>query len=202
MKDINKACFWQNRYEQGKTEWDIGYVSPPIKHYIDSKLSHADKNLSILIAGAGNGYEAQYLHELGFNQVIVVDIALMPLENLAQKIPTFNKSHLLQIDFFDLNEEKYQFDFSIEQTFFCAITPDRRAEFVRKTHSLLKPGGRLVGVLWDCSFEGEQPPFGGNRAEYQELFAKQFEFDVFSSCKNSHPKRQGRELFIDFIAKI
>lgn len=194
--------YWQSRYERGKIGWDIGYVSPPIKHYIDSQLSHVkDKNLSILIAGAGNGYEAQYLHELGFNQVVVVDIAQAPLDNLAQKVSTFNKNHLLQEDFFELDEKKYQFDLSIEQTFFCAIDPKRRVEFVNKTHALLKPGGRLVGVLWDCAFEDKSPPFGGSRAEYQTLFARQFEFSTFSDCKNSHPKRQGRELFIDFIAK-
>lgn len=201
MKEVATEHFWQSRYEQGDTGWDIGYVSPPIKHYIDSKLHDADKNLSILIAGAGNGYEARYLHELGFNQVTVVDFAQMPLDNLAKNVPTFNKNHLLKSDFFKLDEKKHQFDLSIEQTFFCAIDPMKRAEFVRKTHALLKPRGRLVGVLWDCDFAEEQPPFGGSRAEYQKLFAEYFEFVTFSDCTNSHPKRQGRELFIDFVAK-
>lgn len=201
MKNINTRAFWQNRYRQGEIEWDMGYVSPPIKHYIDTKLHNADKDLSILIAGAGNGYEAQYLHELGFNHVVVVDLAPIPLNNLAKKVQTFNKNHLLQKDFFQLDEDKYQFDLSIEQTFFCAIPPQRRAEFVNKTHALLKPEGRLVGVLWNCNFEGNLPPFGGNKTEYQTLFEKQFHFATFSDCTNSHPKRQGRELFIDFIAK-
>lgn len=201
MIDINTETFWQNRYEQGETEWDMGYISPPIKHYIDTQLIKADRNLSILIAGAGNGYEAQYLHELGFNHVVLVDLAKIPLDNFAKKVPSFNPNHLLQADFFKLDEKKYQFDLSIEQTFFCAIDPKRRTEFVHKTHALLKPGGRLVGLLWDCDFPGKQLPFGGNKAQYQKLFEKQFEFAAFSECTNSHPKRQGRELFIDFVAK-
>lgn len=201
MNNISTDCFWQSRYEQDRIEWDMGYVSPPIKYYIDSQLKHADKDICILIAGAGNGYEAQYLHELGFYNVVVVDFAQMPLDNFAKKVPTFNKAHLLQMDFFKLDEQKYQFDLAIEQAFFCAIDPTRRGEFVNKTHALLKPGGRMVGLLWDCDFEGEHPPFGGSRDEYRELFTKQFEFASLASCTNSHPKRQGRELFINFIAK-
>lgn len=201
MQDINSQYFWQSRYENGETEWDMGGVSPPIKAYIDSVLKAADRSLSILIAGAGNAYEAQYLHELGFTHVYVLDFAQMPLDDFVKNVPDFNHNHLLQADFFALDEEKYQFDLAIEQTFFCAIDPSRRAEFVHKTHALLKNGGRWVGVLWDCDFEGEQPPFGGSAAEYQALFEEKFELVTFATCTNSHPKRQGRELFVDFIAK-
>lgn len=201
MSEVNGGVFWENRYKKGETEWDMGRVSPPIKRYIDSQLNDARKDLAILIAGAGNAYEAQYLHELGFTHVVVVDFAKAPLENFARQNPTFNKEHLLQSDFFELDEQKYQFDLSLEQTFFCAIDPKRRAEFVQKTHHLLKPSGKLAGVLWDCDFAGLEPPYGGNKSEYQTLFSPRFEFAVFADCMNSHPKRQGRELFIELIAK-
>ncbi|MCB0465166.1 MAG: SAM-dependent methyltransferase, partial [Aequorivita sp.] len=58
--------FWNHKYLSGETGWDIGYVSTPIKEYID-QLS--DKNLKILIPGGGNSYEAEYLFESGFNNV-------------------------------------------------------------------------------------------------------------------------------------
>ena len=50
--------YWNNRYIDKTTQWDLGEVSPPIKAYID-QLTH--QNLRILIPGCGNTYEADYL---------------------------------------------------------------------------------------------------------------------------------------------
>ena len=55
--------FWTQRYEQNQTGWDIGEISRPLKEYIDQL---EDKNLKILIPGAGNAYEAEYLFKQGF----------------------------------------------------------------------------------------------------------------------------------------
>lgn len=199
--DVNQAHYWQQRYEAGKIGWDMGHVSPPIKTYIDTVMKVADKTAKILIAGAGNAYEAEYLHEQGFVNVIVVDFAKAPLENLAKKFPDFPKAHLLQADFFNIDSKQYQFDYAIEQTFFCAIDIARRAEYVEKMHELLKPAGKLVGLLWDKDFGRDEPPFGGSRAEYETLFADQFITNIMAPCYNSHPKRQGNELFVELIAK-
>ena len=52
--------YWQDKYINQHTGWDIGYISTPIKEYID-QLS--DKSLKILIPGAGNAHEAAYLYK-------------------------------------------------------------------------------------------------------------------------------------------
>jgi len=72
------ALFWSSKYQEGQTGWDMGEVSPPIKNYIDQLTN---KNLSILIPGAGNAYEAAYLFEQGFTDVTVLDLAKEPLDN-------------------------------------------------------------------------------------------------------------------------
>lgn len=41
----------------------------------------------------------------------------------------------------------------MEQTFFCAINPSLRKDYVAKMHELLAPNGKLVGVLFDKEFE-------------------------------------------------
>lgn len=38
--------YWTERYLEGRTGWDIGYLSTPIKTYIDQLK---DKDISILI---------------------------------------------------------------------------------------------------------------------------------------------------------
>lgn len=189
------AQFWQQRYEEGKTAWDMGQVSPPIKAYVD-QLSTDAKSFEIMVAGAGNAYEVGYLHDQGFNQVTVFDIVPNPLEDFAARYPSFPKEHLICADFFTLSPHQYQFDLAIEQTFFCAIPPSLRAAYVKQMHTLLKPTGKLVGLLFNREFAQPTPPFGGSEAEYRLLFSPYFDIEVMEPCQNSHPARQGSELFI------
>jgi methyl halide transferase len=182
--------YWQDRYEKSQTQWDAGAITPPLRQYIDQLH---DRNLKILIPGCGQAYEAEYLHQHGFQNVFVADLALYPLQALKHRVPDFPKHHLLHQDFFSLQGS---FDLILEQTFFCALTPDLRPEYARKCASLLKPGGKLAGVLFEAEFEHPGPPFGGNREEYRHYFEPYFSFMVFDRCYNSLGPRQGRELFI------
>ena len=52
------AEYWEERYRAGTTGWDIGSPSTPLKEYIDQLQ---DPSKKILIPGAGNAYEAEYL---------------------------------------------------------------------------------------------------------------------------------------------
>ena len=52
--------YWSQRYQEGQTGWDIGGVSAPLAAYFDQL---EDKNLRILIPGAGNAHEAAYLFQ-------------------------------------------------------------------------------------------------------------------------------------------
>ena len=83
----------------------------------------------------------------------------------------------------------------IEQTLFCAITPSMRQKYVQKVHDLLENKGKLVGILFDCSFENG-PPFGGTKEEYQLLFSKEFKHVEITTCYNSIAPRAGKEVFI------
>ncbi len=182
--------FWTEKYINGYTGWDIGYVSTPLKEYID-QLS--DKNLKILIPGGGNSYEAEYLFHKGFKNIFVIDISPIPLENLAKRVPFFPKENLLHQDFFTLEET---YDLILEQTFFCAQDPQLRPQYVSKMYDLLKPNGKLVGVLFNIPLNDDKPPFGGNQAEYQSLFSEKFKIETMETAYNSIPQRTGNELFI------
>ena len=190
MEELNQA-YWNERYEQGNTGWNIGTVSSPLKSYFD-QLSQ--KNLRILIPGGGNGHEAEYLLSLGFSNITVLDIAPIALEKLALRFLTqIGKTvHLILGDFF---EHQGQYDLIIEQTFFCALDPSLRQAYVEKMAALLSNNGRLSGLLFDTQFPAG-PPFGGNRQEYQDLFSMHFNIKTLAPCYNSIPQRMGNECFI------
>lgn len=187
--------FWDEKYQKGLTGWDIGSVSTPIKEYIDQLK---DKSLKILIPGGGNSYEAEYLFNKGFSNVYVMDISKEPLKNIKSRIPDFPSSHLLHQNFFTAEG---QYDLIFEQTFFCAISPSKRTDYVNKMHELLKPNGYLVGLLFQIPLNDDHPPFGGNKTEYQNLFKEKFDFEIMETAYNSIPPRAGNELFIKMKKK-
>jgi SAM-dependent methyltransferase len=184
--------YWTDRYENQQASWDIGEVSTPIKGYIDQLTN---RNLRILIPGCGNAYEAEYLLENGFANLTLIDISEVKASDLASRFKNHPGVKVLHADFFD-HEGVY--DLIIEQTFFCALEPKFRAEYVTKMHSLLAKGGKIAGVLFDKDFEGG-PPFGGTKDQYLKLFSDLFHVRTMSSCYNSIPKRQDAEVF--FIAE-
>lgn len=182
--------FWENRYQENNTAWDIGYASTPIVEYLNSLKN---KDLKILIPGCGNGHEAEWAHKNGFSNVHILDFAASAIENFKKRYPDFNIDYLHKADFFE-HQEKY--DLIIEQTFFCAIDPSLRKKYAHKMHELLNENGILMGLLFDTQFP-VSPPFGGNKEEYYLYFSSLFEYLRFEKCTNSIPARSGRELFIE-----
>lgn len=187
--------YWQNRYRAGDTPWDIGHASPPLMEFLDGI---SDLETRILIPGAGRAYEAIYLHRKGFRQVFVCDWAAEAFEVLRRQAPDFPVEHLLCQDFFELEGE---FDLILEQTFFCAVEPSRRKDYVSKVEKLLRSKGILVGLLFAQPFGKPGPPFGGTENDYLKLFAPKFEITKMEVAKNSILPRSQNELFFQFIKK-
>lgn len=188
------AAYWQARYADGRDGWDTRGITPPLRAYFDQRAVAAQPR--ILIPGAGRGYEAEYLHRAGFQNVFVADLAPEALAALAARVPDFPTEHLLRANFFDLKPEP-AYDLIVEQTFFCAINPSLRGAYARQSAALLRQGGTLAGLLFNTDFgPKEEPPFGGNREEYQDYFAPYFKFQHFETAYNSIKPREGKELFI------
>jgi methyl halide transferase len=186
--------YWDTQYKTNATGWDLGKVSPPIKHYIDTLK---DKNISILIPGCGNSHEAECLLSQGFTNITIIDIAPTLVSNLQEKFKNYPNIKIVLGDFF---EHQGEYDLIIEQTFFCALPPAIRDKYVSKMHQLLNEKGLLVGLLFNRTFESG-PPFGGSQTEYKQLFKDYFDFKIIESCHNSIAPRANSELFIEFIKK-
>jgi SAM-dependent methyltransferase len=192
--NFNKE-YWEQRYKNEQMGWDIGYVSTPIKEYINQL---ENKELKILIPGCGNAYEAEYLIEKGFKNVYVIDWSEIALKKFSGRAPHFPPANLFNEDFFG---HKGQYDIIIEQTFFCALDPSMRADYAKKMHELLKPGGKLTGLLFEDKLNDDHPPFGGSKEEYVKYFEPYFEFKTFEKSYNSIKPRAGKEIFINLTAK-
>lgn len=187
--------FWINRYKENTTGWDVGYISTPLKEYFNQLTN---KDLRILIPGCGNAYEAEYLFNNGFKNVFVIDFSPIALTNLKKRVPTISDKQLICGDFFN-HRDKY--DLIIEQTFFCAITPNLRSKYAKHMFDLLNKNGKLVGLLFNDQLNDDKPPFGGNKEEYLNYFIPYFTINTMDIAHNSIIPRKGKELFINLSKK-
>jgi len=193
---FGKAEFWDNKYQSvGNPGWDVGYPVPALTSYFDQL---ENKNLRILIPGGGFGYETWYLFEHGFRNAFYLDFSMNAVSAFKEKFPEFPVENIILDDFFNFSG---QFDLIIEHTFFCSLPKHKRFEYTKKMYQLLKPDGKLVGLLFNHDFGTDFPPFGGSVDEYASLFKNCFNFLYFEPCYNSVKPRYGRELFILFVKK-
>jgi SAM-dependent methyltransferase len=187
--------YWEMRWQKNETGWDIGYASPAITEYMQQ---YPTKNAAILIPGCGNAYEAEFLIDQGFTNITLIDISPKAVDQLKKKFEGKNQVKVLCEDFFT-HEGKY--DLIIEQTFFCAIPPFRRAEYFQKSAALLNENGKITGLMFDKQFNQPFPPFGGCPYEYKPLLNPFFEVKTMEKCNNSIPPRKDSEIFIILTKK-
>lgn len=183
--------YWNTLWENQDTAWDVGYTAPAITDYLDAI---EDKNISILIPGCGNAYEAEYLLKKGFQNIRLIDIAPKVVEILKNKFRNDPQIKVVLGDFF---EQQGQYDLMLEQTFFCAIPPSMRKSYAKKSAELLNTKGKIVGVMFNTIFEKQGPPFGGKISEYLDIFEPYFNIKKMEDCYNSIPPRKGIEAFVE-----
>lgn len=186
---------WEERWKDRRLGWDIGYPAPAIARYFEGE---ADKSARILIPGCGNAYEAEFLHQAGFTNVWVIDIAPSAIRSFLERFPKFPPAQAIAGDFF---EHSGDYNYVIEQTFFCAIDPSIRPIYAEKMSKLIVPGGKLIGVVFDDPSLVNGPPFGGNAEDYKTFFAPFFYFDRYEKNKFSIPPRESKEYFMELRRK-
>jgi thiopurine S-methyltransferase len=178
--------YWNDRYNNNDIGWDIGKVSHPIKQWFDHE---SDISKKILIPGAGRGFEVGYAYEIGFKNVYYLDFSNSASQKFKKQFPNFPKSQIIT-------------DIIIEQTFFCAISPNKRVQYINKTFELLKKNGKIIGLLFNINLNEKSPPFGGTKESYELLFKAKFDILKIETCYNSVSPRANNELWISMVKLI
>ena len=183
--------FWNNRYQNLQIGWDTGGPTTP---FVELFKSITDKSISIFIPGCGYGHEGEYLFNLGFKNVTLLDVSPLARKAFLDRVSKFPEDHFINGDFFS---HRGAYDLILEQTFFCALEPSLRKIYAQKMFELLNPGGKLQGLLFNFALTEVGPPFGGSAEEYLRYFSPLFSINQLEPCHNSIKPRMGNELFID-----
>ncbi|HET7768152.1 MAG TPA: methyltransferase domain-containing protein [Chloroflexota bacterium] len=178
MADVRVPHFWEQRYQEGRTGWDLGGPTPGFVAYLEG--AQPAKPGKILVVGCGKGHDVLLFARHGFD-ALGVDFAPSAVEigtRAAQEAGLADGARFEQADIFDL-PARYpaHFHYVLERACYCAIDPADRARYVDTVAALLKPGGRIIGQFFLGPQTRPGPPFAATVEELKESFAPHFEFE-------------------------
>jgi len=181
---------WERHYDEKDLRWDIHEAAPPLVHLWKERIFSPCK---AIIPGCGAGHEVMFLVKKGFN-VTAVDYTHGAIKLIKNTLKKNNYSgELLRQDFFKL-DCKYNeaFELMLEHTFFCAISPTKRREYVETAKRFLKPGGYLIGLFYETNEDGG-PPFNTRQEDIENFFSDSFMIESLSKTLHSAEQRRGKE---------
>lgn len=193
MTDVNSADKWETDYLRGSDGWDLGGPNPVFNNLLASGRLSPGK---MLVVCAGRGYDAREFARHGF-QVTAVDFSPSAAREMDRLTDPSSPMEILQHDLFTLPHELNEtFDYILEYTCYCAIDPERRAEFVDLVTRLLKPGGTYISLAFPLSKHSGGPPFAVSMTELLNLFQERG-FKLIERVQNPgsiKPRRGAEEL--------
>jgi len=196
---MDSATYWEDRYGQNQTGWDLNGPTPALQAAVEGLA----KDAFLLIPGCGFGWDGEALWSKGYRNVYLSDWAPSAKTAFLQRVPDFPEAQFVSGDFFEWASQPEQagrFDAVLECTFYCAIPPARRDDYAAAMARLLKPGGRLMGVLFTFPLTEAGPPFGGSLEEYEARFSAPFRLEELGPTNLSISPRADKEVF--FCAKL
>lgn len=192
MKEVSKSNFWNKRYLDNNTAWDLGGPTPILLEYLKKNY----KIGKVCVLGCGNGYDALEFSKYN-NDVYAVDFAIEALKSLRIKSDKSNLTlNLVHEDIFNLHKNySIFFDLVFEYTCFCAIDPERRKEYFNVIYKILNKGGLLFAIFipLDKKLSDDGPPFGVNLKQIESLTSDRFEIIENKFSNLSIKPRKNRE---------
>ena len=182
---VNTSEFWEACYESEMDGWDLGGPTP-----VFERLASELPKGKICVIGCGRGYDAVTFAKAGFDVTAIdfAETAVMSTRERARNAEV--ELRVLRENIFELPEELYgQYDYIMEYTCFCAISPERRFEYDRVVWQLLKTEGKLLGLFLplDKDLEEGGPPWGVKISELHKLFGLHWDLE-----HEEMPKEIGR----------
>lgn len=201
INNVNNPTYWDDKYLKDEFKWDIGYPTPIFKNWSQSLKNNS--KIKICIPGCGRGHDALYLADKGFD-VYAIDFSIEAIKYInSRALNNMIDIKTLCVDFFNLNEKfDLFFDYILEYTFYCAIHPENRLRYVDKCHNILKPNGKIIGIMLPIDINSNDgPPYEVERDELVNNFSDKFNVLTIDSSPFSIKKRSEIELYVEYEKK-
>lgn len=185
--------FWESRYKEGNTGWDIAQPAPPFVDLLAQP--DAPPPGSLIVPGCGRGHDAIFFAQRGFS-VVGVDFsraAIVDARLAAERAGV--AVDFVEHDLFALPASyDHKFDYVLEHTCFAAIPPDKRPDYVKLVSRLIAPDGLYIAIFFAHGKPGG-PPFNTTAEEIRTLFSPHFSIEKLEPPTRSVEQRKDQELF-------
>jgi len=151
----------------------------------------------VAVPGAGRGHDARLLARRGY-RVTAFDFSEAAVAE-ARRLAVAEAVELTveRRDVFTLpRDHAGAFDGVWEYTCFCAIDPDRRDEYARVLHAILRPGGLLLACFFPLRDGTDGPPFPVSRGDIERALAGRFTVLEAGPPPRSAERRRGLEWLV------
>lgn len=178
---------WEQQYINGDMPWNKDAPSPGLVGFL--KEHPPEKERTVVVPGCGLGHDVKAFADAGWDAT-GYDISETAMKLAGERVPDAKFVH----GNFLYDGPERQFDWVFEHTFFCAIQPDERSQYVEAVRRWLKPGGHYLAVYYLID-DMDGPPFGTTREEILGLFSPRFT-RLKDWVPRSYPNREGLEWMV------
>jgi len=188
---------WNARYLEKDTPWDHGEAPAELSRLLS--LEDLWRQKRVLVPGCGRGHDVELISQSAA-EVIGVDLSEQAIKEAQSRIGNLKVNSLpiqfVNDDVFAPRERWAKVDIIFEHTFYCALPPEMRKQYVNWISDILTSGGLLVGLFHlDEEAGATGPPWPTTENALKEMFADSFEsldvrdtFPVSSYRKNKTPR--------------
>jgi hypothetical protein len=159
---------WEARFQADDAPWERQGLHPALIDWLDSGVLKPGQ--TVLTPGCGRSQEPAFLAQHGLS-VIATDIAPSAIAWQKARFDSAGvTAQALETDALAWRPET-PVDVLYEQTFLCAIHPQKREEYEAMAHASLKPGGLFLALFMQKSERGG-PPYGCGLDAMRALFTE------------------------------
>lgn len=177
-QEAAKPSYWQSRWREGRTGWDLGGVHPFFSELINHASSAGLKASGYVIEpGCGRAHTGAALAKLGYN-VTAFDVSQEAVDAAKKLYAHLANLELVVADLFALPDSwTNMFDAVYDRAVLCALPRSIRPVYVEACAKMLKPGGLFLSIPFTKLHitESEGPPFAVCEEDLEEMFASKFE---------------------------
>ena len=193
---VSTPAFWEGLYASSQDGWELGEPAPSLVAQLDAGLAVPSRS-RVAVPGAGRGHDARLLARRGYvvTGFDFAEAAVVEARRLAAREGA--TAAFEQRDVFSLGSDfPHAFDAAWEYTCFCAIDPDRRAEYARVLHDILKPEGTLLGCFYPLNEGTDGPPFPVSLQDIEAALGPFFRIVEAGPPQASPERRRGLEWLV------
>ena len=193
--DSAKPDFWSQRYQSGRTPWQLDYVPKQLGAFIRALRVGAE----VLIPGSGGDWRMiRAFHDAG-HRVTAIDFSSIAIEHAREALGQFDGKLILG-DFFNYDFETKRFDIVYERTFLCSLPPRLWENYVARVAELLRPEGKLAGFFL-YGKESDPPPYPLTETGAKRLFADRFKLVRSEKVIDALPIFRGMEKWQEWMPR-